>query len=58
MGGEGEDSGSGMGREWTNLNCDGVDGAFKLRSSSQIALDIDARWDDKKIKIKIILWLL
>ena len=47
MGGEGEDSGSGMGREWTNLNCDGVDGAFKPHSSSQIALDIDAHTGGK-----------
>jgi len=29
MGGEGEDGGSGMGGEWTNLNRDGVDGEFK-----------------------------
>ena len=30
MGGESDDGGSGMGEEQTNLNCDGIDGMFKL----------------------------
>jgi len=58
IGGEGEGGGSGMGGGCTNLNSDGVDLSFKLRSPSKIMLDINAGWLDKKIKIYITLEVL
>jgi len=58
MGGKGEGGGSGMGEGRAKLNHDGVDVSFKLRSSSQIALDINTQQYDKKIKICIILEVL
>jgi len=47
MGGEGEDGGSGMGGQRTNLNHDGVDVGFKLCSRSKITFDMNAKWLDK-----------
>ena len=46
-------SSSEMGGRRMNLNHDVVDGVFKLRSSSKIALDIGIRSFDKKIEICI-----
>ena len=37
------------------INCDGVDGGLKLRSSSQIMFDINACKSDSQIKTCIIL---
>jgi hypothetical protein len=48
-------SGGKMDGRRTKLNHDMVDGTFKLRSSSKIALDISIRCFDKKIKISVIL---
>jgi len=58
VGGEGEGGGSGMGRRCANLNRDGVDLSFKLRSPSKITFDMNARYLDKKIKSCIILEVL
>jgi hypothetical protein len=51
IGGEGEGGGGGMGGGRTNLNRDGVDLSFKLRSPSKITFDMNAGYLDKKIKI-------
>ena len=42
-GGKHEGGGGGMGRGQTNINCDGVDVQFKLRSCSKITFDTGIR---------------
>ena len=47
-GGDGEGSGRRMSGRRTNINRDGVDVSFKLRSPTKIALDTDILSFDKK----------